>query len=410
VKLFLTVAAGAIGAIVTAPSLAYAQSRDQRWQATLNSEVRYFSFSSSNASPSSSTASGGSGSQTYVPVAGQLVGRVTDDLKAEFLLRSAYVYSKQTTSGASGVYEGFTDTTFSTTATWYGLNGVQPFVSLALNIPTGTSNASGGKQNAKSDSDIVRLPAFGEGWNVGPTIGATIPITAQLMSSLALGYTNRGPFRREADTAGAINRLDPGDVATLTGTLSYRGDRLSLKGSAAYAWETVTELDGAAFYKSGDRIVLTGAAGYAWTENWSSRVQATFSHFNKNKVRLPGASDITVEAFNSNSNVINVVFDTTYARGAFSIGPTAGYVYRDRNGWNPETFQFLPAKTSWSAGVAGGYAVTQTARVAGSVARIWVNEGGSPDKIADGVLMPSSAIPAAVTNAWQATLSGTVRF
>ena len=39
---------------------------------------------------------------------------------------------------------------------------------------------------------------------------------------------------------------------------------------------------------------------------------------------------------------------------------------------------------------------------------VFVNGGNSFG--ADGTLVPSSAIPTAVTNAWQATVSGTVRF
>jgi len=394
---------------VLACAEAHAQSPSS-WTTTFNTETRYFTFKSSNSSPANSTLSGGNGTQVYVPFALQSAGRPADDVGLEFLLRSAYVYSRQTTTAATGTFSGTTDTTLSSTMSYYGWNGIQPFVSLNVSIPTGTSNASGNQQNAKSDSDIVRLPAFGEGWNLGPTIGANIPIDAMLMASVAVGYTNRGQFAREADAAGATNRLDPGDVTTFTGTLSWRGERLSLKGSVAYSLESVTTLDRTDFYKSGNRIILTGAAGYAWDANWSSRVQVNFSHFDKNKVLLPGATDIAVETFNSNSNVINIAFDTIYSVGAFSIGPTAGYVHRDRNGYDPTTFQFLPAKTSWSAGVAGAYTVTPTSRIAFSAARIWVNEAASPDKIADGVLVPSSAIPAAITDAWQATISGTIRF
>jgi hypothetical protein len=390
-------------------SAAAAQSA-ARWDATINTETRYYSYKSSNSAPSSSSTSGGSGSQVYSPIGAQLKGRPTDDIGLEFLLRTAHVYSRQSTATATGTFSGMTDTTVGSTFSYYGFNGIQPFASLNVNIPTGTSNASGGQQNAKSDSDIVRLPAFGEGWNFGPTIGANVPINAAVMASFAVGYTDRGAFSREADTAGATNRLDPGDVTTFNASLGYRSGPLSLKGSVAYSLETVTTLDGAAFYQSGDRIIVTGAAGYAWNANWSSRVQASLSHFSKNKVRLPGASDITVEAFNSNSNVVNISFDTTYAIGNFSIGPTAGYVYRDRNGWNPETFQFLPAKTSWSAGIAAGYAVTQAARISANLTRMWVHEGSSPDKIADGILVPNSAIPTTVTDAWQATVSAVVRF
>lgn len=388
------------------PTAAAAQS----WQPTFNTEVRYYSYRSSNSAPANSTASGGSGTQIYVPIAFQLAGSSTPEAKFEFLIRSAYVYARQSTAGATGTFSGTTDTTMSGSFTYLGWNGIQPFVSLSLNIPTGTSNAQGSQSNGKQDSDVVRTPAFGEGFNVGPTVGVNVPINANWMASFGAGYTSRGPFDREAALPGTVNRLDPGDVWTFNSSLAYRGGPLSLKGSIAYSTETTTTLDGAAFYKSGDRIILTGAAGYAWNANWSSRAQVSFSHFNKNKIAMAGIPDLVVEAFNSNSNVVNVGFDTTYAMDRYSIGPTVSYVYRDRNGWSPDTYQFLPAKTSWSLGVAGNYVVSQTVRVSANVARIWVREGSSPDKSIGGVPILGSAIPVVVTDAWQATISGTFRF
>jgi hypothetical protein len=344
-----------------------------------------------------------------VPLAAQLSGRPNDDFKLDFLLRSAHVYAHQSTSSGEGTFSGITDTTFSTTATYYGWNGSQPFVSLNINIPTGTSNASGNAQRAKSDSDIVQLPAFGEGWNFGPTIGATIPINQTTSASLGIGYTYRGPFDREGVTA--PTRLDPGDVTTANAALGYRGERLSLKGSVAYSWETVTTLDGGDFYQAGDRMILTGAAGYAWTNAWSSRVQVTYTHQNKNKVLMPGASALTLETFNSNSDIYNVTLDTTYAGDNFSIGPTGGYVYRTHNAYDPTTFQFLPAKTSWSAGMAATYAPTKTSQLKASVQRIWVTEGSSPDKFAsDGTFIPNSAVPVSLTDAWQISVGGVIRF
>ncbi len=411
-------ASGAICAVLAvapcAVSTAYGQTIESRWQALVNTEARYFTWTSSRPYPASAAATASSGSQLYLPLAFQLVGRPTDNYRVEFLLRSAYVRSQQ--SGAlTGTFSGTTDTTFSTTVTYYGWAGIQPFVSLNLNIPTGTSATPGITGNAKSDSDIVQLPAFGEGWNIGPSIGANIPLNESTVVSIGVGYTSRGAFNRESQpdpnngNAQTLNKLNPGDVTTITGSIGWRGERLSLKGSAAYSFETVTTIDGLAFYQAGDRIILTGAAGYAWTEMWSSRAQVTFSHSEKNKVRLTGLPDLVVEAFNSNSNVIRVAFDTTYATERYSIGPVAGYVYRDNNSWDPTTYQFLPAKTSWSAGVAAAYAVAQAARVTARVERIWVHENDSPQKILIGLPVAGSAVPATVTDAWQFSIAGIFR-
>jgi hypothetical protein len=404
----------AVLGMAVAPACA-AHAQDQRWQTTFNTEIRYFSSSSSNASPATSTVSGGKSSQVVVPFALQLSGRPNDDWKLDYSLRSSYVNARQTTAtGGVGTFSGVTDTTFSTNATYYGINGVQPFISLSVNIPTGTSNAQGSAQKAKSDSDVVQLPAFGEGWNIGPTIGVNIPVNEQTVGSIGIGYTNRGTFHREGATPGVTTKLNPGDVTSVTGSVGYRGERLSLKGSVALSLESVTTLDGQEFYQAGGRISFTGAAGYAWDQNWSSRIQATWTHSEKNKVLLADATSIVVEAFNSNSDVTRIVVDTTYAKDGFSIGPTGGYVYRNRNGYNAETYQFLPAKTSWSAGLALAYAISDAIRLSLRGERIWVREGGSPDKylIVGGApfLVANSAVPVAITDAWSFTVAGTFRF
>ena len=148
-------------------------------------------------------------------------------------------------------------------------------------------------------------------------------------------------------------RLDPGDVFTGNVTVSYRGERLSLTGSVSYSKETETTIDRNPYYIAGDRILVAGGVGYAWNDHWSSRVVATYSHMQKTSRAYPPLlqpPEYFVEAFNSNSDMIKVNVDTTYRQGPLAIGPLATVIYRNHNAYNPATFLFLPAKTSWSVG------------------------------------------------------------
>jgi hypothetical protein len=119
-------------AVPGAISPACGETLDARWQAVGNIEARHFSWSSSRPYPGSASASPSRGHQFYLPLALQLAGRPNELFQVEFLLRSAYVNSRQQAGALTGVYSGPTDTTFSTTLTYYGLNGIQPFVSLNL--------------------------------------------------------------------------------------------------------------------------------------------------------------------------------------------------------------------------------------------------------------------------------------
>ncbi len=379
------------------------------WSTVLNSNASYHTWRTKPTGPNSAGVNSTNGTQVYVPLAAQIVGRPSEDLKFEALWRSAYVFTRQTTGGVAGEFSGLTDSMLSTTATYFGIRGIQPFVSLAINVPTGTSNAKGGASRSKSDADIVQIPAYGEGWNVGPTVGANIPINEALVATVSVGYTNRGTFDRESTDVGVggSTHFDPGDVLSWTAGLGYRGERLSLKGSATFSTETTTTLGGDDFYKSGNRYSFTGAAGYAWTDAWSSRIQLTYSHFEKNQVR-EGLPVLVTEAFNSNSDVYKVTFDTTYSAGVWSLGPTVGYTLRDRNSWDPTTFQFLPAKTSWSLGLGGRYDLGDKARVTAKVERIWTEENATADKFVNNTPIPGA--PEMQTDAWLLSLGGRIKF
>jgi hypothetical protein len=407
-----TVAAAALVVVAACTDVAYAQiptASDSaasmvasRWQGIFNTDVRYYSWSNSL---------GSNGAQLYVPAAIQFTGRPDNDWKLSFLVRSGAIRSRQSTPTSSVEASSPTDTTLSGTATYLGVNGFQPFLSLNVNVPTAKSG-SGTLQTTKNDSDIVATPVFGEGWNFGPSVGTSIAISQALIATVSVGYVNRGPFDEGTSALSGPRRLDPGDVTTVNIGIGYQGERWVTQASVSYAMESTTSANGSPLYQSGDRVIANIKAGYAWTDNWSSRVAASYSHFGKNKVlAAANISDLVREAFNSNSDVVRVTFDTSYSKRNYSIGPTVTYLYRDRNGYDPVTYQFIPAKSSWSAGVVGQYAASDRLSFTGRVERVWVDEDINPDKLNGlNVIVPGSGIPQFVTNAWVMAVGGSARF
>ncbi|HEY4404447.1 MAG TPA: hypothetical protein VGN55_07305 [Xanthobacteraceae bacterium] len=422
----LAAASPALAADAAMPTKAPAKtatttSSDGIWQFTYNEDTRYFSWTSTRGYPNTVTIpvlpvrAPGSGSQLYVPVGMQLVGRPNDNYKVEFLSRSGYVSSRQSTPGANGDVSTTTDTSVTGKVTYLGLDGAHPFVSLAVNAPTGKSALYGNAAFARLDSDLVDLATFGEGWNLGPTAGVTLALADNAVMSLGLGYTNRGPYNRE----GAIDpvtlfqgttHIDPGDQITPNVTLGARNGSLVVQGSLSYVMETVTRLDGADFYRSGPRYIAALAAAYDWTESFSSTFTGQFAHSGRNKVAMLGVSELVTEAFDSNSNIYKAILDLTYKQGNLSIGPTGSFLFRDHNAWSSTAFQFLPAKTRWSAGGAAGYAVSKEITVNARVERFWAHENDNPQKMAEDLKIGNSAVPAISSNAWLFTLGGLARF
>jgi hypothetical protein len=395
------------------------------WELTINSEARYYSWHSTRGFPTTptlvpQTGAPARGTQVYVPFAFQLVGRPVDDFKVELLARSGYVSARQSIGAVSGEAAGALDSVLSSTVTYLGVPGVQPFASFNLNLPTGKTLLPGSNALARGDADLVDIPAFGEGLNVGGTLGLNVPVTTSLVVTASAGFTDRGAFDREAFFtpgigAAGMTRLDPGDVLTLYGGFGWRIGALTIQGSGTFTTETETTYDGRPAYRSGSRYTATGVLAYVLTETLSSTVTASFSHYEKNDVRRPFPPPLDVplarEAFNSNSNVTKVNFDATYKSGAFELGPLASFLYRDRNGWDPTTFQFVPAKTTWSAGGSARYAITREVTLTARAEHRWTRENESPDKIFAPFVtpVPGSGVPIVDSRGWTVSLGAIAR-
>jgi hypothetical protein len=351
----------------------------------------------------------------YLPVAMQVVGIPTDELKVEFLVRSGYM-DLQTASSTTAPkrFDGWTDTSVTSTVSYYGFNGFQPFASLALNLPSGDT----GFVSATGDPDVTNIAGFGTGFNIGPTIGVNIPITRDLLTTLSAGYTQRGAFQRpgrngppfDIPGAGRLEDFKPGDVASVNASIGYQSGPWSFQASGSYSYEEITKIDSVGFYQTGGKYSLSGAVGYAWSENWSSKISSSFSHIGKNRYPIDPFTGLIFrqELFNTNSDMVNVTFDTTWKMGAFAIGPTASYLYRDHNGYDSNTDFFLPAKTKWTFGGAGQYAVTNQISFNARLEHLWMTENvipGFPPPIGNPPLVPQLK-----TDGWIASFGGKVVF
>jgi hypothetical protein len=145
-----------------------AQVVQNAWNVQFASEARYYSWKGDRGSPPNFNTAPGSGSQWYVPVALQVTGKPIDVVKAQFLVRSGWVRSSQTTPGLSGTVETITDTVMSGTLTYLAINGVQPFIALSVNAPTGKSVLSGTEANARMDPDLVEIGSLAKDGISGP--------------------------------------------------------------------------------------------------------------------------------------------------------------------------------------------------------------------------------------------------
>jgi hypothetical protein len=386
----------------------------EAWNVQFASEARYYSWKGDRGSPPNFNTAPGKGSQWYVPVALQITGKPIDVVKTQFLVRSGWVRSSQSTAGLSGTVETITDTVMSGSWTYLGINGVQPFVALSVNAPTGKSALFGAAANARMDPDLVEIGSFGEGWNIGPTAGLNISLTESVMLTASVGYTWRGKFDRERSSAEinpavqAATSLDPGDVLTGTLTLGYQDREWSLSATGTVSEETKTTENGVDLYKAGRRYLASAVVARNWPGQWGqTTINASYAHSNRNEVLFLGASSLITEVVNTNSDLYRVgvqhlfLIDDTLA-----LGPTASYLHRNNNSYGAGTLQFVPAKERWAVGGLARKALTQnvTFNVRGEY--VWTDEderpadGGQLFSVLANAFVAGSAVPFVSSRGW----------
>lgn len=396
---------------------------EQRWNAVFATETRYYSWKGDRGSPTNVSGADGSGTQVYVPFALQINGQPVDSYKIQFLARGGWVWSRQNTQGLSGEVDTLTDTTLNGTLTYIGAWGVQTFVALSANLPTGKSVLTGGEANARMDPDLVEIASFGEGYNLGPTVGFSIPISNTVMISSSFGYTWRGEYDRE-NSLSAINPLvqtatsiDPGDLWTVTASLGYQSGPWAWTLTGTLSEETETVENGTPLYRAGRRYMANGALSYNWPGIWGqTAVTAAYAHSNRNDVLFLGAPALITEAVNTNSNVYRVGVQHLFPVGQFAVGPTGSYLHRDENSYNATTLQFVPEKDRWAAGFVARYAATQNLTFNARLDHVWVNEeektapGNQQFSVLANAFVPGSAVPNVSSTGWQAALGMNWKF
>jgi hypothetical protein len=401
--------------VVKAPPVP--QSSD--WQFMLDEDTRFYTWSGTRGFPALPLGPSGSGAQVYTPVSFDALGKTSQVDKWEVQMQSAYVWSNQSTPGQTGSFSELTDTTTAATYTYLGFNGVQPYASLALNLPTGHSALFGAAPNGRMDPDLVGIAVSGQGFNVGPTIGANVPIGQSWMFGSAAGYTYKGQYTKDTFSllnpatltpfTGPTANLKPGDDYTVTATAAYSQGALFTRVNASATFETTTSVSGilglvpysGPFYRSGNSYQVTSATSYAWSKTWTSILVATYGHTDPNQVLAANLPPLVTQLFNANTDAYQVTFNNKFqVRSDLMVGPTLGFLDRPNNSWVSTSNQFIAAKTKWTAGAFATYDVLKGLAINARLEHYWINEGSDP-----GLTLPSIA-----DSGWLASLGATYKW
>ena len=203
--------------------------------------------------------------------------------------------------------------------------------------------------------------------------------------------------------------ISPGDVFTATGAVAYKVGAwvISLNGSVSL--ESKTSEDYAALYKPGTRYQGGTTVTYSWPDTGVTTFSAAASHSNRNEVLFTGASALMTETMNTNSNLYRFGIDHLFpvVKDQFYVGPLGTFLFRDNNGYNAGTLQFVPEKERWSTGGQMRYASGPNVVWNARVEHVWTREsddtasGGQRFSVLANAFVPGSAVPIVSSEGWQ---------
>lgn len=391
---------GALCVVLGGPIVsASANEAERTWQLTIDTEVRAVNWTGTRGTPTVfANGAPGRGTLLHAPLSANFVWAPSPDWNFTILARTGFVKAEQSSGGGlAGTLWSATDTSLTKTFAYTGWGFFQPFVSLALNLPTGTTVLPGQRAFTRMDPDIVELATYGEGLNIGPTIGAQIAIDEATMLTLSAGHTLRGAFNRDSVFGGdgPNTRIHPAASTTLNAQIVHNIGQWSLSAGASYTISGQTTLDQIFASWSGETLALNARAALKWDDTHLTSLSASWSTTERNLIFNNATMAFVREQFNANSQTFRAVFEHEFTvTEDWMVGATGSFFLRDRNSFAITDGQFVPGKTRYSVGAFTRYRVNPSLTLSARAEYFELTENSRPDRIvpAFGVI-PDTAIP-----------------
>ncbi|MCP4399793.1 MAG: hypothetical protein GY801_21130 [bacterium] len=214
-------------------------------------------------------------------------------------LESAYSSANiDWSDGQKGELASLTDTVLSTSYSYtFSDRPIALLFGLDMNLPTGkaTLNKTERLAEAGDRNDLFEVDNFGEGFNIGPSIGIL-----REFRNASLTVNGAYIFYGEYDPASDIpdDDLNPGDQLFLLGALNwYAASWLDIGTFLSYSYFTPDEIQSEERFQDGQRLVVSGNARLRGGK-LGALFSAQYATQGKNKVLI----DNTLREESKNSN------------------------------------------------------------------------------------------------------------
>lgn len=317
-----------------------------------------------------------SGWQIVAPLSLTMSTKLGEKLIFDGSIRGAHITSDYENIVASTPVEGhistFSDTTLGGTFTYLGIKGLEPFLTIDMNLPTGTATLHGEEKNAIMDPDLVDQIRFGEGFNINPSIGAAYELSNRWVLSAAVGYNTRGSYVPDGDIpslANLFSRLsyDPGDQLTGYVRAQYLDETSFFAAAVKYFDEEMSTLGGIDYFNPGDRIEVTVEGTTALTDSLLITGYGLFTTSESNQYLNFFTLTTVDEEANGNGDVYYASLALIYTMEEVDLSFGGSYMMRDENDYDPVNDLFIAQRTAWDAGPGIDWRVAENAVLSANV-------------------------------------------
>ncbi len=292
-------------------------------------------------------------------------------------LRTAYIFSENTTPNRRGHVNTLSDTAFSFAYTQFITDDWDIRFNLDYNAPTGKATLSGSEKNAIMNGNLVQQTRFGEGHNVTPGVVLTKSFDKDISVGVGLSYTVRGSF--DPNALQANDRFNPGDETRASVQGKYNTENWLLMGGAIFTQSQNTQVNHQNYFRKGQRIDINLSSVYSLPDE--QKISGSFRYAMQSRDTYINSITGNFEKESRNINGDSVYLSLEYAKKFFSnhtIRLQADWLYVNKNSYDQINDLYYAGREKWQIGLAYDYQIDAKKRFHFLVKNMQMTEKATP--------------------------------
>lgn len=292
-------------------------------------------------------------------------------------LRTAYIFSENTSPNRRGYVNTLSDTAFSFAYTQLLSEDWDIRFNLDYNAPTGKATLSGSERNAIMNGNLVQQTRFGEGHNVTPGVVLTKSFGKDISVGIGLSYTIRGSF--DPNALQVNDRFNPGDETRASVQGKYGTENWLLIGGLIFTKSQTTVVNHQSYFRKGQRFDVNLSSVYSLSDE--QKLSGSFRYALQSRDTYINSITGNFEKETRNINGDSVYLSLEYAKTFFSkhtVRVQADWLRVNKNSYDQLNDLYYAGRQKWQLGLAYDYQIDSKKRLHLLVKNMAMNEKATP--------------------------------